>query len=160
MLTASTNRHLLQPTKDNRARRKSRIQKIQENADAGRKAGDKPEHRDSASSGDSAATEEEGTSRGRSHASRIPIIGGIVDAVTQHTEKHQQDRSESQKSNRSQLVDLIIEDYDAEQIERVRARKEGSPGWNRHEPKHFVYAIILPLFPPLASFSFDRYFRE
>lgn len=45
---------------------------------------------------------------------------------------------ESSKSDRSQLVDLVVEDVQAEEIERVRARKEGSPEWNRTEPKHFV----------------------
>lgn len=39
------------------------------------------------------------------------------------------------------LVDLIIEDDQAEEVERVRARKEGSPEWNKHEPKHFVRAF-------------------
>ena len=34
----------------------------------------------------------------------------------------------------------VIEDDQAEEVERVRARKEGSPVWNKHEPKHFVQA--------------------
>ena len=46
--------------------------------------------------------------------------------------------SSSTKSNRSQLVDLVIEDHDAREIERVRARKEGDPAWNEVPPKHFV----------------------
>lgn len=33
---------------------------------------------------------------------------------------------------------MVIEDVDAEQVERVRARKEGSPSWNRTEAKHYV----------------------
>ncbi|KAK3110415.1 hypothetical protein LTR53_015320, partial [Teratosphaeriaceae sp. CCFEE 6253] len=36
------------------------------------------------------------------------------------------------------LVDLIVEDRVAEQIDRVRARKEGGPGWNTVEQRHFV----------------------
>lgn len=46
--------------------------------------------------------------------------------------------SSSSKSDRSQLVDLVVEDHEAEEVERVRARKEGGPGWNQAEPKHFV----------------------
>ncbi|KKY23161.1 hypothetical protein UCDDS831_g03286 [Diplodia seriata] len=33
---------------------------------------------------------------------------------------------------------LVVEDHEAEEVERVRARKEGGPGWNEAEPKHFV----------------------
>ena len=41
--------------------------------------------------------------------------------------------------DRSQLVDLVIEDEEAEQTERVRARKEGGDAWNTAgESKHFV----------------------
>ena len=46
--------------------------------------------------------------------------------------------SESSGSRRSQLVDLVVEDTDAEEAERVRARKEGGPAWNREDQKHFV----------------------
>jgi hypothetical protein len=46
--------------------------------------------------------------------------------------------SGSSRSGRSQLVDLVVEDTDAEEAERVRARKEGSSAWNRDEQKHFV----------------------
>ena len=31
-----------------------------------------------------------------------------------------------------------MQDHEAEQLERVRARKEGGPGWNSVEQKHFV----------------------
>jgi hypothetical protein len=43
------------------------------------------------------------------------------------------------KLERSQLIDLVVEDYEAENIERVRAWKEGGLGWNEVEQKHFVY---------------------
>jgi len=36
------------------------------------------------------------------------------------------------------LVDLVVEDTVAEETERVRARKEGSAGWNETEPKRYV----------------------
>lgn len=35
-------------------------------------------------------------------------------------------------------MDLVVEDTVAEETERVRARKEGGPGWNELEPKRFV----------------------
>jgi hypothetical protein len=47
----------------------------------------------------------------------------------------------SVKSGRSQLVDLVIEDTEAEERERVRARKEGGAEWNEEEIKYFVYVI-------------------
>jgi hypothetical protein len=46
--------------------------------------------------------------------------------------------SSSNNSRNSQLVDLIVRDEDAEAMERVRARKEGSPRWNETEPRHYV----------------------
>lgn len=46
--------------------------------------------------------------------------------------------SHSAKSGRSQLVDLVVEDREAEETERVRARKEGGSAWNQDETKHFV----------------------
>jgi hypothetical protein len=51
--------------------------------------------------------------------------------------------SSSTKSNRSQLVDLVVEDHEAGEIERVRARKEGGPTWNEVPPKHFVLVKIV-----------------
>ena len=44
----------------------------------------------------------------------------------------------SVKSGQSQLVDLVIEDKEAEETERVRARKEGGSAWNEDEIKQFV----------------------
>ena len=46
--------------------------------------------------------------------------------------------SSSAQSGRSQLVDLVVEDREAEETERVRARKEGGARWNEDEQKHFV----------------------
>lgn len=53
--------------------------------------------------------------------------------------RHHSSASSSAKSDRSQLVDLVVEDTTAEDTERVRARKEGSAGWNETEPKRFMY---------------------
>jgi hypothetical protein len=46
--------------------------------------------------------------------------------------------SGSSKSGQSQVVDLVVEDTKAEEVERVRARKEGGNAWNQQEQKHFV----------------------
>lgn len=46
--------------------------------------------------------------------------------------------SHSAGSARSQLVDLMIEDTEAEETERVRARKEGGSTWNEDETKHYM----------------------
>lgn len=112
IITASTNRSLLQPSRANRARRKSRIKEIKGNVNQGK-------HRESASSGGS---------NSRSH---IPFVGTLL--------RQESSSAVSTKSHSSQLVDLVVEDHEAEEIERVRARKEGGPGWNENEQKHFVY---------------------
>lgn len=36
-------------------------------------------------------------------------------------------------------MDLVVEDTQAEEVERVRARKEGGAAWNETESKHYVY---------------------
>ena len=127
ILTASTNRNYLQPTADNKRRRKSQIQKIQDNKgkhdkgkhDKGRQ--DKGKQRsDSSSNGESST-----------HKSQAPLIGNLL--------RQKSSSSSSAKSDQSQLVDLVIEDHDAEQVDRVRARKEGGPAWNEVENKHFVH---------------------
>jgi hypothetical protein len=52
---------------------------------------------------------------------------------------HRNDSSSSSSmSKRSGLVDLVVEDKAAEETERVRARKEGGPGWNDVEPRRYV----------------------
>lgn len=35
-------------------------------------------------------------------------------------------------------MDLVVEDTSAEEVERVRARKEGGSAWNEVEPKRYV----------------------
>jgi len=51
---------------------------------------------------------------------------------------HRNESSSSGSSHRSGLVDLVVEDRRAEETARVRARKEGGPGWNEAEPKRYV----------------------
>ncbi|KAK0624462.1 Transmembrane protein 184-like protein [Lasiodiplodia hormozganensis] len=116
MITASTNRNLIQPTKENKRRRKSQIQDLQDKVVKGKHRG---------------STASNGTGQSSSSKSRAGKL-------------RRQDTSSSavsvgsSKSGRSQLVDLVVEDHEAEEVERVRARKEGGPGWNEAEPKHFV----------------------
>jgi hypothetical protein len=113
IITAATNRNLLQPTKENKRRRKSQIKTIQQET--------KGKHRsDSSSNGES------------SHATlHVPVVGKLL-------RKHSSESSKSAKSDKSQLVDLVVEDYQAEEVDRVRARKEGGPGWNEVPSKHYV----------------------
>ena len=109
VLTTSTNRYMLHPTDVNKKRRK---RDIEERLIKGK-------HRESSSS--------EGGSASKSK-SRAPVIEGKIREAS----------SGSSKSGRSQLVDLVIEDSEAEEAERVRARKEGGPAWNLDQPEHFV----------------------
>ena len=110
MLTTSANRNLLQPTKDNKARRRSDI----------RESIHKGKERSSSSRGSSSRRQD----------------GGTIEAKLQN-DLNPED-ADPAKTDRSQLVDLILEDEQAEEAERVRARKEGGDAWNRSEQKHFV----------------------
>ena len=77
-------------------------------------------------------------------------IQGLRDSVSQGKQRGESTSSSkrpqvksavssgSSKSGNSQLVDLVVEDTEAEAVERVRARKEGGPGWNEVDRKHFV----------------------
>lgn len=113
VITQSTNRNILQPTEENRKRRQSRLHEIQESV---------AQARDRSASGGSDASKS-------NSKSRIPIVGRLL---------QRQDSSDSAKSDRSQLVDLVVEDHEAEQVERARARKEGGPAWNEADTKHYV----------------------
>jgi hypothetical protein len=115
MLTTSTNRNLLQPTKAYTARREDQIKESLQ----------KGKHRSSSAS----------KSKSRERKS------GIGSLLTR------QSTSSSSKSDRSQLVDLVVEDTEAEEAERVRARKEGGSAWNVEEPKHYVYVCSLQIWP-------------
>ena len=72
--------------------------------------------------------------------------------------------SSSGSSARSGLVDLVVEDTSAEETARVRARKEGGPGWNEAEPKRYIRQYppevageeIKKGFEPPAAPSVDR----
>jgi hypothetical protein len=117
IVTTSTNRNLLQPTKTYKQRRKSKISELQDEVDKGKQR-----------SGSSSSSGPSSSSKGKA---RAPLIGNIGRQKSSSS-------SSSNKSDHSQLVDLVVEDHDAEEVERVRARKEGGPGWNEEPPKHFV----------------------
>jgi hypothetical protein len=62
--------------------------------------------------------------------SRLQKVGNLI--------RQKSSSSSSAKSDKSQLVDLVVEDHSAEDVERVRARKEGGSAWNEEPAKHFV----------------------
>ncbi|KAA8573943.1 hypothetical protein EYC84_005486 [Monilinia fructicola] len=124
LLTTSANRNLLQPTEDNRIRRASNIRETVEDVTnrTKRKSSRNSRSRDSKGKNkENSPLSEEG---------RAPMLKGML---RQHSST-----SSSAKSDRSQLVDVIVEDTAAEETERVRARKEGSAGWNETQPRRYV----------------------
>ncbi|KAK3060722.1 hypothetical protein LTR53_020022, partial [Teratosphaeriaceae sp. CCFEE 6253] len=93
MISASTNRAILQPTAANRERRKSRIQ----NMKAGVHQHDDPaKHRGSSSSGDGSSSTA-ALRTGKEKLSHVPVLGTLLRRAS----------SDSAKSHSSQLVDLI-----------------------------------------------------
>jgi hypothetical protein len=130
IITATSNRALLHDTKDNRRRRKSRINDIKEDAHQGESSSSHSHHRGSSSS---SATSPSFTAKGKERLQErlqsVPVVGPILERAAS---------SSSSNSRSSQLVDLVVEDTQAAEIERVRARKEGGPGWNSVEQRHFV----------------------
>lgn len=72
----------------------------------------------------------DGETQADDEAGRAPFLSGLL--------RHHSSGSSSAKSDRSQLVDLVVEDTNAEETERVRARKEGSAAWNTVQPKRFM----------------------
>lgn len=111
LLTTATNRHLLQPTRDNRRRRKEEL-------------------RESISKGKERSSSSKGS---RSRALETKLREDL------HPDEQGPKELPGSHTDRAQLVDLVIEDEEAAQAERVRARKEGGDSWNAgSEPKHFV----------------------
>ena len=64
------------------------------------------------------------------------MVNGAIRAESSNSSK-------SAESGQGELVDLVIEDVEAEETERVRARKEGGAEWNVEEPKNFVYVPFI-----------------
>ncbi|KAF2768263.1 DUF300-domain-containing protein, partial [Teratosphaeria nubilosa] len=128
MISSSTNRAILQPTGANRERRKGRIEKVKGEVHQHDDPGKKQKKRGSSSSGEGGSKLSKGKERLVDAVADVPVVGKLM----------RQDSAASNKSRDSQLVDLVVEDHEAEAVERVRARKEGGPGWNSVEQKHFV----------------------
>jgi hypothetical protein len=108
MLTTSTNRNLLQPTRDHKRRRRTEIER----------------------------SIQKGKTRSTSPSDEGSSQHGAIESKL--ARKQQRSPSASGKSDRSQLVDLVVEDTDAEEAELVRARKEGGEAWNQGPQRHFV----------------------
>ena len=107
MLTTSTNRNLLQPTRDHKRRRRSAI--------------------------------EEGIRKGKNRSTSPSESSSQQNAIEAKLRQNKErSPSASRKSDRAQLIDLVVEDTEAEEAERVRARKEGGDAWNRGTQRHFV----------------------
>ncbi|KAI7381474.1 DUF300-domain-containing protein, partial [Hortaea werneckii] len=184
IISPSTNRAILQPgAKENRQRRKSRIQEIREDVQRGGiggggggaqgdvkgrggnksgKDGDggkgkrKPSSSSASSSSAAAAAAatpshlpsalKSATSKGKAKLAHLPLVGGSLPHRNNpgtknpdQEEHHDDDDNDETGDHQDQLVDLVVEDKQAEEIARVRARKEGGPRWNEEgEQKVFV----------------------
>jgi hypothetical protein len=129
LLTTSTNRNLIQPTRDNKIRRSSNIRETVENVTKRTQK----RHKKMSEGGNTVSSPK---SKGKQkevpngEEGRAPIMKDM--------QRHHSSDSSFAKPDRSQLVDLVVEDTDAEETERVRARKEGSAAWNETEPKRYV----------------------
>lgn len=125
----------MQPTK---ASKQHRRREVQDTVEEVRKKTQKKHHssaknHDDSSSGSksrSSSSKGKGKEKANGEEGGAPKLIGLL--------RHHSSSNSSVKSDRSQLVDLVVEDKTAEERERVRARKEGSAGWNELEPKRFV----------------------
>ncbi|TVY35226.1 Transmembrane protein-like protein [Lachnellula subtilissima] len=126
LLTTSANRNLLQPTRDNQIRRESNIRQTVEHVKK------KTERKHSSTSKGKGRSNSKGkeSDNATGEEGRAPAMLGML--------RHHSSASSSAKSDRSQLVDLVVEDETAEDAERVRARKEGGSSWNKTESKRYV----------------------
>ena len=119
VLTTAANRHLLHPTEQGRRHREHRLEERFEHKGKGSRSRSSRARKDSGGGDDR-------PSSSKSKPARAPVVAAELA------------RQSSAQSGRSQLVDLVVEDEAAEEVERVRARKEGGAVWNTDEPQHFV----------------------
>ncbi|KAI9054717.1 hypothetical protein LZ554_001868 [Drepanopeziza brunnea f. sp. 'monogermtubi'] len=126
LITTSANRNLLQPTRDNQIRRASNVRETVE--EVTKKS--KRKHSSSKNKKTDSSSKGKGKDSPTGEEGRAPALMGML--------RHHSSGSSSAKSDRSQLVDLVVEDKKAEEIDRVRARKEGGAAWNQTEAKRFV----------------------
>ncbi|KAF2722947.1 DUF300-domain-containing protein [Polychaeton citri CBS 116435] len=136
IITNTTNRSLLQPTRDNRQRRRSQIKSIQEGVHQHNNPSRDSKRKNSRSSSSAAPPSGKGSDKGKKSS---VTFDGAQSRADRNPSPSSTSSSASKKSHSSQLVDLVVEDFEAEAVERVRARKEGGPGWNSVDAqKHFV----------------------
>ncbi|KAK6585267.1 hypothetical protein PZA11_001994 [Diplocarpon coronariae] len=126
LITTSANRNVLQPTRDNEIRRASNVRETVEEVTK------KTKRKHSSSKNRKQDSDPKGKQKHSPNGEegRAPALIGTL--------RHHSSGSSSAKSDRSQLVDLVVEDTKAEEIDRVRARKEGGAAWNQVEPKRYV----------------------
>lgn len=93
-------------------------------------SGSKTDSKSTSKSRSSSSSKDKGKENVNGEEGRAPNMTGLL--------RHHSSSSSSAKSDRSQLIDLVVEDTVAEETERVRARKEGSAGWNKIAPKRYV----------------------
>ena len=111
VMTASTNRNILEPTSGHEHRQKGKIQSLKKSGDIGKQRS-------------SSTPPKSGVSRGT----------GIKRALLRAKSSF----GESSKSDRSQLVDLFIKDEEAQEAERARIKKSGNPSWNAEEERQHL----------------------
>jgi hypothetical protein len=131
LLRTSSTRDSPDPTEDSAVRRASDMSVAAENV--ARKGQSK--HKKTSSR----AKKRDGNSKGKQvergvEQEQAPLIKGKL--------QHEHSGSGSTKSDPNQRVDLIVEDKDAEDRERDRARREGSASWNETPPKQFVFVLL------------------
>lgn len=126
ILTTSANRNLLQPTTKYQQVRKKNVKDVVKKVKSAKEKGKGKES--------SASSSGEANGSGDKKGKRAPLLKGIL----HRNQSHGASSTHSGKSDRSQLVDLVVEDIEAEEVEAVRARKEGSAGWNSVQPRRFV----------------------
>lgn len=112
LLATSSNRHLRQPARDNRVKRKENIKQTAQQVQPQNK-GKKDK--------DGSSGEESGRAR---------LVKGML---SQHSSS-----SSSVKSARSHVVDRVVKDTEADEAKRVRARKDGTTDRNAVEPRPSV----------------------
>lgn len=130
ILTTSANRNLLQPSTKYQQVRKKNVKDVVKKVKSGK--GKENDAKSSASSSGEASGSKDKDKKGRA-----PMLRGLLHR-NQSDGASSTHSSKSNKSDRSQLVDLVVEDKQAEEVEAVRARKEGSAGWNAVQPRRFV----------------------
>lgn len=120
LVTTATNQALLKPENRERLLSRSRSSRSEASSSSGKGKA-------------KAKGDDEEESQGL-----LAKVENIADRLQRTTSSSSRSSRSSHFSDRSGIVDLVVEDTEAEEIERVRARKEGGPGWNEQDAKIFV----------------------